>query len=125
MGHNIAFLLLTIALTSLTRAAGWRASKGHLYTLPLVGALPLCILWGGGTAAMFEVLILWLKPQTAMLWIFGYAQGAYASIPNYGLLNERTIPPGAVGRHQLVKIVPLVAYVVSMIAFTYLPTLAK
>ena len=120
MGHNIAFLLLTILLTSLTSTVGWRASKGHLYTLPLAAVLPLCILWGCGTAAMFKVLMLWLKPHVVLLWIFGYAQGAYAAIPNYGLLNELTIPPGAQGRHQLVSNVPLLAYVVSMITFSFL-----
>jgi hypothetical protein len=39
-----------------------------------------------------DVLIGWLHPNVVIKWIMGFALAAYVAIPNYGLLQESSIP---------------------------------
>ena len=51
--------------------------------------------------------------------LFGYGTGAYISIPNYGLIDEETIPESEMLRHVLIKNVPFIIYIVAEVAFTF------
>lgn len=51
--------------------------------------------------------------------IFGYGGGAYISIPNYGLLNESTIPESGLPRHVTIKAVPFVVFIVASIVLAF------
>ena len=103
------------------RRLGWRLSRGSLYFVPSFFAVTFCIMWGGCVAGADHLLIIWLHPFWLVKWIFGYGQGAYAAVPNYGLLRESSVPPGAMFRHQMLSIVPVISYVVTvgLLAFTH------
>jgi hypothetical protein len=89
-----------------------------------VGPIPLlvltCITWGGAIAIGVYALNAWLAPHWLVKWIFGYAQGAYAAVPNYGLFSDSTIPPHATMRHQMISTIPVVVYVVVLISLEVL-----
>ena len=57
-----------------------------------------------------------LEPDL-ILKIIGYGAFAYASIPNYGLINEDTIPKSQLPRHLLISILPLGVFIVASILF--------
>jgi hypothetical protein len=79
--------------------------------MPSFFAVAFCITWGGFIAGAMYFLIGWLKPYWLIKWIFGYAQGAYASVPNYGLFAEGTIPPDRQVRHLILSALPVVSYI--------------
>ena len=115
------FFLLSFLGTNILRRLGWRLSRGSLYFVPSFFAVTFCIMWGGCVAGAVHLLIIWLHPFWLVKWIFGYGQGAYAAVPNYGLLRESSVPPGAMFRHQMLSIVPVISYVVTvgLLAFTH------
>ena len=45
-------------------------------------------------------------PSRSLMKIVGFGAGGYASIPNYGLIAESTIPPERLPRHKLIQGVP-------------------
>jgi hypothetical protein len=47
--------------------------------------------------------------------IFGYLRGAYISIPNFGLVNESTIPEHRIYHHRLIGNVTIWVYIVSIV----------
>ena len=102
------------------RRLGWRLSRDSLYFVQSFFAVSFCITWGGCIAGLVHFLIGWLHPYWLVKWIFGYAQGAYAAVPNFGLLQESSIPPGAMVRHQILLTIPLISYVAMalLLAFT-------
>ncbi len=51
--------------------------------------------------------------------IFGYAAGAYISFPNFGLLDESTIPDYEMPRHVFIKGVPMLLYIIASVVFTF------
>lgn len=55
-------------------------------------------------------------PSLAM----GYALGAYVAVPNFGLLDEGTIPAHEQGRHSLISALPWLTYVAGSVAFAFL-----
>lgn len=114
--HTLAFFLMSLAFTQVARRLGWSVSKRFLYFAPVPLVVTICFIWGGAIALAIHALIIWLKPHWLVKWIFGYAQGAYASIPNFGLIAESTVPPQAALRHQLISTVPLVIYVACITA---------
>ncbi len=65
-------------------------------------------------------LLDWQQPGAVLRWIMGYALGAYVSVPNFGLLNESTIPEHAAGRHNLTSNLPLLAYIAMSVALAFL-----
>ena len=118
MQSFVFFLLLFIA-TNILRRLGWRFSRNSLYSVRSFFAVTFCISWGGCIAGIVYLLIGWLHPFWLIKWIFGYGQGAYAAVPNYGLLQESTIPPGAMLRHQILSTVPLVSYLTMAILLPF------
>lgn len=106
------FFLATIVFTQIARRTGWWTSKRFLYTVPAPLAVTSCLMWGGIVAASMHLLIVWLNPHWMLKWIFGYAQGAYASVPNFGLIADATVPPEAMRRHLMVSYLPLASFIV-------------
>jgi hypothetical protein len=105
------FVVLSLVLTQAARRLGWLLSRGILYPALLPLAVMTCISWGAAVAIGVHALLAWLAPHAIAKWVLGFAQGAYAAVPNYGLFQESTIPPHAQGRHQLISILPVVTYV--------------
>ena len=118
--RSFEFFLLSLLGTFILRGLGWRVSRGSLYFVRPFFAIAFCIMWGGCVAGLVHFLIGWLHPFWLIKWILGYGLGAYAAIPNYGLLQESSIPPGAAVRHEILSTVPLVSYVAMalLLAFT-------
>lgn len=78
--HTLAFFLISLAFTQVARRLGWSVSKRFLYFVPVPLVVTICLLWGSAIALAIHASIVWLKPHWLVKWIFGYAQGAYASI---------------------------------------------
>jgi hypothetical protein len=114
------FLFLTcIVGTIVGRNIGWWFSKAILYSGPLAVVIPFLIVWGCGTGIVLNLAIRWLHPSLLPR-IIGYGAGAYVSIPAYGLIQESTIPPSALGRHRLVNNFPLVMFVLTVVTLAFL-----
>jgi hypothetical protein len=71
---------------------GWWLSRTALYNLSLPLMIVLCIGWGALIGFALHSLIQEFSPGTIAK-IFAYGAGAYASVPNYGLIAEASIPP--------------------------------
>ena len=113
------FFILAVIYLSIGRTLGWALSRSLLYTVRTPVLLVLGVAWGVLVAGTMRGLINWQEPGTILRWVMGYALGAYVAVPNYGLLNESTIPPEAALRHQLVFLLPLAAYVGSAVVLAW------
>ena len=111
------FLFAALLLMYFGRKLGWRLSRTLLYRAPLALTMFLCALWGCAVALTIYALINWQHPGPVLRWVAGYFLGAYVAVPNFGLVNERTIPQEAQGRHQAISLVPLLVYTASSWAF--------
>ncbi len=116
---DLLFFFLAFVGMYIGRKVGWILSKAVLYTGSTALILPLCVGWGGLVALLVYGLIEWQQPGLLLKIIMGYALGAYVSIPNFGLLNEATIPDSARLRHTLVSGLPLLTYIVLMVPLAF------
>jgi len=116
----MVFFFVALIGMYIGRKLGWFLSKNLLYAAPLGVTLAACVAWGTLAAFGIYSLIQWQHPNIVNRIIMGYALGSYVSCPNYGLLDESTVPREVMQRHVLVKIVPLVVYVLSSVAFAIL-----
>jgi len=81
-------LISLIGLVFVARRLGWNLSKVLLHPASPLILLPiLSLMWGGLIAVAVRALINWQEPNVIIKWIFGFGAGAYAAIPNYGLLS--------------------------------------
>ena len=101
------------------RKLGWTFSRGFLYAVTAPKAVSFCILWGGLMAFSLRLAINTFHPGI-VLKVIGFGAGAYAAIPNYGLISESTIPPEGVSRHNLLKAVPWWTFIGISIALAFL-----
>jgi hypothetical protein len=69
----------------------------------------------GGLAYALRLFISATHPGL-LLKIFGYGAVLYISIPNYGLLDESTLPEKELSRHVLIKAVPFFACILASVA---------
>ena len=116
----MVFFFTALAFMYFGRRLGWTLSKTMLYTIPIGGSVVLCIVWGVAIAAAIRGLINWQQPGTVLRWWMGYALGGYVSIPNFGLINEGSIPPHAQTRHALISNLPSLVYIACSVALAFL-----
>jgi len=117
---QISFVLFSIVLMYYGRRLGWLLSRAFLYSSPSTFVVFLCVIWGALVAYLIHLLIGWQQPHWILKWIFGFALGAYVSMPNYGLVAESTIPEHAFKRHELISLLPLSIYILSSVGCAYL-----
>jgi hypothetical protein len=91
-------------------------SKLIFYPAPAVISFINLIGWGVVVAVGIDVVIAWLHPNVVIKWIMGFALAAYVAIPNYGLLQESSIPDDKQMRHMMISWVSLIVYVGTEIA---------
>ena len=110
------FVFAAFVFMLIGRKVGWALSKGLFYPAPIPVSLIGVVLWGIGVGWCMSRLIGWQHPNGVLKWIFGFALAAYVSIPNYGLIDESTIPDHAQPRHIMILWVPLFAYIATEFA---------
>jgi hypothetical protein len=54
-----------------------------------------------------------------LLIVVAFGTASYIAIPNYGLLNESSIPNEGLPRHVFIKSVPLFSFIASSVAFAF------
>jgi hypothetical protein len=91
-------------------------SKLIFYPAPAVISFINLIGWGVVVAVGIDVVIAWLHPNVVIKWIMGFALADYVAIPNYGLLQESSIPDDKQMRHMMISWVSLIVYVGTEIA---------
>jgi hypothetical protein len=116
----MAFVIIAILGMYVGRRLGWVLSRGILYSSPPAIFVIFCVLWGCLVAYLTHLHIVWLHPHWILKCIFGFALGAYVSIPNFGLVDESTIPSHAFKRHELASAIPLWTYILLSIGFAFL-----
>ena len=118
---RMAFVIIALIGMYPGRRIGWMLSRAILYQVPLFVAAVGCVLWGALVAYLIHLLVVWQHPHWILKWIFGFALGAYVSVPNYGLLAESSIPDHAKPQHLMISNLPFVVFIVCSILFAYLP----
>src|ERR1700684_1313673 len=116
MKNNIAFVFVAFVFMMVGRKLGWSLSKLIFYPAPAVISFIILIGWGVAVAWGMDGLIVWLHPNVVIKWIMGFALAAYVAVPNYGLLQESSIPDDKQMRHMMISWLPLVVYVLTEIA---------
>ena len=111
MKNNIAFVFMAFVFMMVGRKSGWSLSKLIFYPAPAVISFINLIGWGAVVAWGMDVLIGWLHPNVTIKWIMGFALAAYVAVPNYGLLQESSIPDDKQVRHMMISWLPLIVYV--------------
>jgi hypothetical protein len=114
----MAYFFIMIIFMYIGRKIGWGISKSVLYTKSNSMVIVVCVIWGCAIALSIFGLIRWQEPNLILKIIMGYALGCYVAIPNFGLLNEGTIPTEAKDRHLLISTLPTVAYILAMVVLS-------
>jgi hypothetical protein len=114
----MAFFFGCLFSTFIGRKIGWAMSRSLLYTSGWAVCVIVCFAWAIGLAYGLRLFILSTQPGL-LLKIFGYAAVAYISIPNYGLLDENTMPESGMARHVFIKGVPMILYIIASVAFAF------
>lgn len=118
IGDELSFFFGCLASTWIGRKIGWGLSRRLLYTSNWAVCIVLCLAWATGVAYALRLFILAMQPGLPLK-LFGYGAGAYISIPNYGLLNESTVPEYGRPRHDFIKGVPSLVYIVTSVVFAF------
>jgi hypothetical protein len=116
---QISLILFSIVFMYFGRRLGWWLSKISLYKDPLPIIITECVLWGILIAYVTHVLIAWQHPYWILKWIFGFGAGSYVSSPNFGLIQEASIPDHAYHRHFTITNLPFLIFVLCSILFSY------
>ena len=114
------FIIIVLIGAVLFRKLGWALSRNFLYTANSVIVAITCIFWGIFVAFILHSLIRWQNPNIFIKLIIGYGFGSYVSIPNYGLVNESTIPDTGMPRHTMLYLMPLVVFILSSLIFAFI-----
>ena len=117
---QIAFFILSIVVMYVGRRLGWALSKRILYTASTFTTGLISAIWGIGVALLMFSLIRWQTPNIVLKIIMGYALGWYVAIPNFGLLQEASIPDHARPRHLMISLGSPLAYIVTMVVVSLL-----
>jgi hypothetical protein len=116
----MAFFFGCLSSIWIGRKIGWAISRSVLYSSGWAVCLVLCVAWASGVACVLRLSILTTQPGL-LLRLFGYGAGAYISIPNYGLVDEKTIPERRMSRHIFIRSVPFIVYIVTSIMAVFSP----
>ena len=116
----MVFFFIALVFMYVGRKIGWTLSKSVLYTASPVTTGIVSAIWGMGVAVTMVCLIRWLEPNIVLKIIMGYALGWYVAIPNFGLLQEGSIPEEAKPRHLMISTWPGVAYLVTIVTLSFL-----
>lgn len=108
------FTIAVLVFLYVGRKLGWLFSRAVLYLAPIVVTVLGTL--GAFVGIAMSGLIGWLHPGMVIKWIFGFALGAYVSVPNFGLFNESTIPDSAIPRHFIVSQLSWITYVATEFA---------
>lgn len=111
------FLAIVLLAWYLGRKAGWKFSP-VLYRIPQTYCVLLCIAWALLIAFGLRFLIDRLHPG----WIvraLSFGVGFYISSPNFGLVQESTIPTSEIDRHRFMQYFTPTAFIVSCIIFSF------
>lgn len=112
----MVFFFIAIIFMYIGRKIGWAISKGALYTTSTGTAIVACVIWGCAVALSIFGLIRWQEPNIILKIIMGYALGGYVAVPNFGLVNQATIPEQGMSRHRLISSVPFITYTITSAA---------
>jgi len=112
------FLAIVLLAWYFGRKAGWKISI-LLYKVSPMMCMVLCVAWSVGIAYSLRILIDYYHPG----WIakaFSFGVGLYIASPNFGLVNEATIPEREINRHRFMQYFTPTLFVLSssILAFT-------
>jgi len=118
-----------VGFVIVARRLGWSLSKDLLASaFPLILVPILSVIWGCLITVAVRVLIDWQEPNAIIKWVFGFGAGAYAAIPNYGLLSTNlvriTVPQNPherllLLRDSMIETVSFIGYGVVSIYLSY------
>lgn len=114
----LAFFFGCLFATWFGRKLGWAISRSLLYSAGWPLCVIVCLIWGVGLAYGLRQFILATNPGL-LLKIFGYGTGMYISIPNYGLVDESTMPESQLPRHVFIKGVPWFLFMAASALFAF------
>jgi hypothetical protein len=115
----VVFSIIIVLLLWPVRKIGWMLSS-FLYHANSVLCIMLLTVWGGGVGFLVGILDWKFRPHIVFKIIFGFFGGLYLSCPNFGMLNEATIPWDAQWRHKLIAHYPKLLFAVTVLAMFYL-----
>src|SRR3984885_16332813 len=113
------FFLGVTFLMVIGRKIGWGLARGLLNSASIAVGVVVCLIWGLGTAYGLRAFIVATHPGL-ILKIYGYGAGAYVSIPNYGLLDENSVPDDIIRQHVIIKSVPFFVFIIVSLALPFL-----
>ena len=114
----MAFPLIMLLLLWPIRKIGWMLSS-RLYKVNNVICIITLTIWGVGVAFIVGAIDWKLKPNIFLKIVFGFFEGLYLSCPNFGMLNESTIPWEAQSRHKLISYYPQAVFTVIVLVLFY------
>jgi hypothetical protein len=117
--NNLYFFLTMVVGMYIGRKIGWVFSRTILYhpKISNYSTAIWCITWGILIAYLVHLSINLQHPYIIIKIIFGYALGGYVCIPNYGLVDESTLPFEKIYHHKLISNVSLTTYILAIILF--------
>jgi hypothetical protein len=115
----MAFSFIMLFLLWPIRKIGWMFSP-FLYKTNFVICIIILTAWGVGVGFIIGTLDWNFKPHILLKIIFGFFEGLYLSSPNFGMLNESTIPWEAQKRHNLISYYPQAVFAAIVLLMFYL-----
>jgi hypothetical protein len=104
------------------RKIGWMFSP-FFYKTNILICIIFLTFWGVGVGLLVGSLDWNFKPNIVLTIIFGFFEGLYLSCPNFGMLDESTIPWEAQNRHKLILYYPQVVFAVIVLFMFYFNTI--
>jgi hypothetical protein len=120
--QSLYFALVMLVIFNLTgRKLGWFLSKNYLYKFDVsyFQAIFITVIWVCMVFSSVIFLINFFHPNLIIKIIFGYGAGLYVAIPNFGLLNESSIPEfgSEKDKHLAISHVPSYLFLILVIGY--------